>query len=60
LLAGNTFKRRTVDYDEAETAEKFERTAQVFTPQLLQRLRGFGDPSDVPIFIVGILCSGRP
>ena len=58
LLAGNALKRRTIDYDEAETVDKFERTARAFTPELLQRLRGFGDPSGVPVFIVGMPRSG--
>jgi tetratricopeptide (TPR) repeat protein len=58
LLQGNALKRRRIDYDEAATFKMFERIAAVFTPELMQRNRGVGDPSPVPVFIVGMPRSG--
>jgi len=36
----------------------FDRIRAVFTPELLKAKRGLGDPSTVPIFIVGMPRSG--
>jgi hypothetical protein len=58
LLAGNALKRPEVDYDEAVTLGKLERSKAAFTPERLARLRGLGDPSDRPIFVVGMPRSG--
>ncbi len=58
LLAGNALKRRQIDYDEAVAIGGLTRCRAVFTPELMQRLRGFGDPSETPIFIVGMPRSG--
>jgi len=58
LLAGNALKRRRVDYDEAAEFARFRRTKAAFTPELMARMRGVGDPSEVPVFIVGMPRSG--
>ena len=58
LVAGNALKRRQVVYDETATSAVFERIRQVFTPGLMQRFRGCGEPSSVPVFIVGMPRSG--
>ncbi|MGH6870175.1 MAG: tetratricopeptide repeat-containing sulfotransferase family protein [Rhizomicrobium sp.] len=58
LLAGNAMKRRDIDYDEAATLTMFRHIAQVFTPELLADVPGRGDPSGVPVFILGMPRSG--
>jgi len=58
LLVGNTLKRRQVHYDEAAEFALFRRVRTVFTPELMQRMAGAGDPSTVPVFIVGMPRSG--
>jgi hypothetical protein len=58
FLEGNALKRRTSGYDEAATLSFFERIAAVFTRELMQRMRGGGDPSRVPVFVVGMPRSG--
>lgn len=58
LLAGNAHKRRQVHYDEAGTLATLRKIADVFSLDLLHRLRGGGDPLPAPIFIVGMPRSG--
>jgi tetratricopeptide (TPR) repeat protein len=58
LLAGNALKRRQLFYDEAETLGRFRRIPAVFTSELMRSRAGIGDPSTVPIFIVGMPRSG--
>lgn len=58
LLAGNAAKRAQTPYDEAATLQQFERIAAAFTPELLAARRGGGDPSNVPVFILGMPRSG--
>jgi tetratricopeptide (TPR) repeat protein len=58
LLAGNALKRRHVAYNEAATLAELDRIRAIFTPELMQSLQGEGDPSPVPIFIVGMPRSG--
>jgi len=57
LLAGNTLKRRNTAYDEAAALTEIARTAEVFSPVLIERLQG-GEPSAVPIFVIGMPRSG--
>ena len=58
LLAGNTLKRRQIDYDESATLALFERIRTVFTPELMRTFQGVGEPSSIPLFIVGMPRSG--
>jgi tetratricopeptide (TPR) repeat protein len=58
FLQGNALKRQRTPYDEAATLRFFERIEAVFTPELMQRMRGGGDPSSVPVFVVGMPRSG--
>ncbi|MFZ3357929.1 MAG: sulfotransferase [Xanthobacteraceae bacterium] len=58
LLAGNALKRRHAAYDEATTLSVLERIRTVFTPGLLGRFQDGGEPSSVPLFIVGMPRSG--
>jgi tetratricopeptide (TPR) repeat protein len=58
LLAGNALKRRQLDYDEAGTFAAWDRVKAVFTADLIEQKGALGDPSEVPIFIVGMPRSG--
>jgi tetratricopeptide (TPR) repeat protein len=58
LLAGNANKRQRSGYDETSILGGISAVEAVFTPELIQARRGFGDPSQVPIFIVGMPRSG--
>jgi tetratricopeptide (TPR) repeat protein len=59
LLRGNALKReRQVVYDEETALAGFARMRDVFTPELMQAKRGWGDYSRAPIFIVGMPRSG--
>ena len=58
LVAGNALKRRQTEYDEAVTVGKLARSRAAFTHELVGRLRGLGDPSRQPVFIVGMPRSG--
>ena len=58
LLRGNALKRSRTDYKESLTLRTMQRIATVFTPDLLASRAGQGDPSSVPVFIVGMPRSG--
>ncbi len=58
LSAGNALKRRQIPYDEAATLAAFERIRVVFTPELMRSLQNVGEPSPVPLFVVGMPRSG--
>jgi Tfp pilus assembly protein PilF len=58
LAEGNALNRTRIDYDEAATLQALARTAELFTPQAIARGHGAGDPSELPVFIVGMPRSG--
>jgi tetratricopeptide (TPR) repeat protein len=58
LRSANELKRRSLKYDEIKTLGQLEEIERVFTPQLMKRVGSCGDPSPVPIFIVGYPRSG--
>ena len=58
LLDGNAIKRARIEYDEASTLGAMDRVGQVFTAELIAARRDLGDPSGVPVFIVGMPRSG--
>jgi tetratricopeptide (TPR) repeat protein len=58
LLAGNAAKRATIKYDEASTFALFDRIEATFTRQLIGQKSGGGDPSKMPIFVIGMPRSG--
>jgi len=59
LLQGNALKRQEfVEHDETSLLLRFERIRTAFTAELLASKRGVGDPSSVPVFIVGMPRSG--
>jgi tetratricopeptide (TPR) repeat protein len=57
-ITGNQLKRQLTEYDQATTLETFRKIAGVFDTSLMEHLAGLGDPSPVPIFIVGMPRSG--
>jgi tetratricopeptide (TPR) repeat protein len=54
----NQRKRRVIDYDEPAALSMIERTRSSFDGELITRMGGRGDPSTVPIFILGMPRSG--
>jgi len=57
-LAGNALRRSRTVYDEAVTLGSSERIRTGVTSTFLARHQGAGEPSNVPIFIVGMPRSG--
>jgi tetratricopeptide (TPR) repeat protein len=55
---GNALHRARIVYDEAARLATFARIAEVFTPELIRAKSGHGDPTDLPIFIIGMPRSG--
>src|SRR6202451_1759686 len=58
LLIGNRLKRQQTAYDEAEMLGRMHRTRDLFTPDFVRARQGSGDPSLLPVFIVGMPRSG--
>jgi tetratricopeptide (TPR) repeat protein len=58
LLRANALKRKTLGYDEVATLRSLERIRSVFDDKLMRAGRRKGNPSYVPVFIVGIPRSG--
>jgi tetratricopeptide (TPR) repeat protein len=58
LLAGNALKRQQIRYDEAATFAMFQDIRNLFTAERVGALRGSGQRSDVPIFVLGMPRSG--
>lgn len=58
VLQANALKRQQSGYDEARMLGPIERVRQIFTPEVMRRHAGGGNPSRVPIFIVGMPRSG--
>jgi tetratricopeptide (TPR) repeat protein len=58
LEAGNRQKRASFDYDSEQTGRWMEHISTVFTPERYARLAGLGEPSTLPIFIIGMPRSG--
>ena len=58
LRDGNTLKRRRIAYDEAADLDLFNRISAVFSPELIRSRARLGNPSEQPIFIVGMMRSG--
>jgi tetratricopeptide (TPR) repeat protein len=57
-LAGNAAKRTTIAYDEHAVFALFDQIAATFTRELIDDKAGGGDPSAMPIFIIGMPRSG--
>ncbi len=58
LLKGNALKRGQIAYDEAANLRYFEQIREVFDASLFERFQGAGDPSQTPIFVLGMPRSG--
>jgi len=58
LRQGNALKRRQVDYQEKAVLNLFQRISTVFDSSLFQRFQGQGDPSPIPVFVLGMPRSG--
>jgi tetratricopeptide (TPR) repeat protein len=58
LRAGNALKRRQINYEEASVLGLFQRISAVFDRGVLEHLQGQGDPSSVPVFVLGMPRSG--
>jgi tetratricopeptide (TPR) repeat protein len=57
-LAGSALKRARLDYDEAATLRQLDFTPAAISAPLMRTKQGFGHPSPVPVFIVGMPRSG--
>jgi tetratricopeptide (TPR) repeat protein len=57
-LDGNALKRRQITYDEAATLGQLDHVRTMFTSELIRRWQNVGNPSAVPVFIVGMARSG--
>ena len=55
---GNAMRREQIGYDEAAALGQLEAIAAAFTPELMASKAGKGDPSPLPVFIVGMPRSG--
>jgi hypothetical protein len=58
LLAANATKRGTIFYDERVAFAYFDRIEQIFSAELVASKAGGGEPSQRPIFVLGMARSG--
>ena len=58
FLAGNAAKRAGIAYDEEAVFGLFDRIETIFSPELIAKQSGGGDPSVMPIFVIGMPRSG--
>jgi Flp pilus assembly protein TadD len=58
LSAANALKRAQIAYDEAATLAQMDRARALFTGAFISDREGAGDPSAVPVFIIGMPRSG--
>ena len=58
LLKGAAAKRSMIAYDEPASLGLFDRIAQAFSRELIAAKAGLGDPSTMPIFVIGMPRSG--
>ena len=58
FLEGNRLKRATYDYDVNKIAREFDSIIRVFDQSMLERFRGGGHMSHVPIFVLAMPRSG--
>jgi len=58
LRQGNALKRGQIIYDETAVVDLFRRISTVFESSLFDRFPSVGDPSSVPVFVVGMPRSG--
>lgn len=58
FLEGCRLKRKRIQYNADDNTKACENIKKFFTPETIESLRGAGDPSDVPIFVLGMPRSG--
>ena len=58
LLDGNALKRTHVQYDESATLAAIDSLRATFTSKLMRTNQGLGEPSPIPVFVVGMPRSG--
>jgi tetratricopeptide (TPR) repeat protein len=58
LLTGNALRRQQLVYDEAADQALFQRVIAAFGPERFQRSEAVGEPSAIPIFVLGMPRSG--
>lgn len=58
LEKANAAKRAMISYDEKRELDAIAALAKAFPAEAMQRQAGLGDPSEVPVFIVGMPRSG--
>jgi tetratricopeptide (TPR) repeat protein len=58
LRQGNALKRQRINYDETGTLKLFECISSIFDRGLFDRFQGQGDPSSIPVFVLGMPRSG--
>ncbi len=57
-IEGGALRRRQFAYDEAATLRELDALREVFDARWLERNRGAGDPSSLPVFVLGMPRSG--
>ncbi|HEY5412843.1 MAG TPA: sulfotransferase [Caulobacteraceae bacterium] len=55
---GNALRRTQIAYDEGQALKQLQAIRTTFTPELMAAKQGKGDPSALPVFIVGMPRSG--
>jgi len=58
LRQANALKRARIDYDERAALDLQERVAAIFSAEFMRGKSGSGDPSAVPVFVIGMPRSG--
>ncbi len=58
LQKANAAKRETIRYDEAREIDRLKAIADAFSSERMQQLCGHGNPSPLPVFVVGMPRSG--
>jgi len=58
FMAGCKIKRAKLSYDPANPTQQFAGIMEIFDKNTIDRLRGAGNPSDVPVFVLGMPRSG--
>lgn len=58
LIAGNALKRGRIVYDERAALARLERMRALFGAEVMRERAGQGDPSPLPVFIIGMPRSG--
>ncbi|AAC07141.1 tetratricopeptide repeat-containing sulfotransferase family protein [Aquifex aeolicus] len=58
LIKANELVKEEINYDWREHRFMIQRTIEVFTPEVVERLKGRGHPSKRPIFVLGMPRSG--